>query len=129
MTRICCLAAVDPEDIQLLSAALKGAGESALSILARLDVAELGRLRPDVLIADVDHLDVDPLEALRQIRFVLPECTIAVYTAKTTSIWGRACHLAGVSCLLSKASCKSELVIGLRSAIRIGCFTDPRFAA
>jgi DNA-binding NarL/FixJ family response regulator len=129
MARVCCLAAVDPEDIALLGAALKGAGEPALAIVARLDVIELSKLAPDVLIADLDGLQVDPLETLRQVRFVLPDCVIVVYTAVTKPTWGRACHLAGANCLLSKESRESELITGLRSAIQSGCYTDPRFAA
>ncbi len=129
MARVCCLAAVDPADIQLLGGALKGAGESGYTIAARLDVAALGRLAPDVLVADIDHLEVDPLEALRQLRFVLPECVIVVYTAGIAASWGRACHLAGATCVLSKDSREPQLTVGLRRAFRTGCFTDPRFAA
>jgi DNA-binding NarL/FixJ family response regulator len=126
MARICCLAAIGSTYIALLSAALKGAGEPALTIIARLDVAELGKLSPDVLIADVDHLEVDSLEMLRQLRFVLPRCVIVVYTGLMKSTWGRECHLAGASCVLSKESDESQLVSGLRHAIQGGCYTDPR---
>lgn len=128
MTRVCCLAAIEPEDTARLSAALQGAGESALAIVSRLDVAELGKLAPDVLIADIDRLDVDPLEMLRRLRFVLPDCVVAVYSANTQYPWSRDCHLAGTNCMLSKESTGSELAAGLRTAIRAGCFTDPRFA-
>jgi DNA-binding NarL/FixJ family response regulator len=129
MARVCCLAAVDPKDIPLLGAALKGAGEPGLTILAHLDVRALGKLAPDVLVADVDRQQVDPLEALRQLRFVLPECVIVVYTGALTRAWGRACHLAGASCVLAKESSEPVLISGMRRAIQTGCFTDPRFAA
>jgi len=128
MARICCLA-VDPKDIPLLGAALKAAGEPRLTIIARLDVAALGKLSPGVLVADIDCQKVDALEMLRQLRFVLPECVIVVYTGTATRAWGRACHLAGASCVLSKESRKALLVSGLQHAIQTGCFTDPRFAA
>lgn len=129
MARVCCLAGVDPEDIQVLGRALKGAGESGYTLVAGLDVAALGRAAPDVLVADVDRLDVDQLELLRQLRFVLPECIIVVYTAGVGSSWGRACHLAGATCILSKKSHESQLTAGLLHAFQTGCFTDPRFAA
>jgi DNA-binding NarL/FixJ family response regulator len=96
--------------------------------LARLDVAELGKLSPDVLVCDIDGAEVDRLELLRRIRFVLPACTIAVYTSHVTRAWGLACHLAGVNCMLSKDSNEHSICRGLRSAIRNGCYTDPRFA-
>lgn len=129
MARVCCLAAVEPKDIPLLGAALKGAGEPGLTILAHLDVGELGRLVPDVLVADVDRQQVDPLETLRQLRFVLPECLIVVYTETVARAWGRACHLAGASCVLSKESSEPLLISGLKRAIQTGCYTDPRIAA
>ena len=129
MARICCLAAIAPDHIPVLSAALKDAGESALSIVARLDVAELSRLAPDVLVADVDQVEIDSLEVLRQLRFVLPECIVIAYTAATTESWARECHLAGATGVLSKDSDKEQLTNGLRHATRSGCWTDPRFAA
>jgi CheY-like chemotaxis protein len=128
MARICCLAAVNPKDIPLLGAALKSAAKPSVTIVARLDVAALGRLAPDILVADIDKLEVDPLEMLRQLRFVLPDCLIVVYTAVVESSWGRACHLAGASCMLSKESHESQLMNGLLRAIHTGCFTDPSFA-
>jgi DNA-binding NarL/FixJ family response regulator len=129
MARICCLAAIDPDKTQLLSAALKGAGEPSLAVLAGLDVAALNELGPSVLIADLDWILVDQLEMLRQLRFVLPDCLIAVYTELASARWAHDCHLAGANCLLSKASTESELITGLRHAIASGCYTDPRFAA
>jgi DNA-binding NarL/FixJ family response regulator len=115
--------------VPTFSAVFKAAGEPALATLARLDVAELGRLRPDVLVCDVDGFAADPLELLRQVRFVLPECLIAVYTGVMERAWGRKCHLAGANCLLAKSSDQHRLAEGLRNAIESGCYTDPLFAA
>lgn len=129
MPRICCLAAVDAKDVPLIGGALKGAGELSLTILDDLDIAALGRLAPDVLVADIDRQKVDSLELLRQLRFVLPGCVIVVYSGSLEPGWGRACHLAGASCVLSKQSRKPLLVAGLQRAMQTGCFTDPRFAA
>ena len=129
MARVCCLASVNPEDTHLLGCVLKGAGEPDYTIVARLDVPALGKLAPEVLVADIDDLEVDALEALRQLRFVLPECVIVVYTAGVGPAWGRASHLAGATCVISKESREPELTIGLRHALQTGCFTDPRLAA
>jgi len=129
MARVCCLAGVDPNDVPLLGAALKSAGEPGLAIVAPLGVAELRKLAPGLLVADVDRLAVDQLELLRQIRFVLPDCVIVVYTAVAKLSWARACHLAGATCVLSKESPQSQIASGLRHAMRSGCYTDPRFAA
>jgi DNA-binding NarL/FixJ family response regulator len=129
MARICCLAGIDQELVPMFSAVFKAAGESPSATLSRLDVPELGRLVPNVLICDIDTAEKDSLELLRQIRFVLPECLIAVYTGITERTWGIACHLAGANCLLSKESDERQLSKGLRGALRSGCYTDPRFAA
>jgi DNA-binding NarL/FixJ family response regulator len=129
MNRVCCLAAIDLQGIELLGAALRGAGESALAVVTRLDVVELAKLGPGILIADLDRLDVDPLEMVRRLRFVLPDCIIAVYTEVMETSWIRGCHLAGANCLLCKGSDEAELISSLKHAIRSGCWTDPRFAA
>jgi DNA-binding NarL/FixJ family response regulator len=129
MDRICCLAGIAPREVPLLATVLTFAGLSIPGVIARLEVPELSRLNPGILIADVDRLDVDPFELLRQIRFVLPECIIVIYTSTGEASWARECHLAGANCLLSKDSNRAQLVSGLRSAIKSGCFTDPRLSA
>lgn len=110
-------------------AVLKRAGLPLSPSVASLNVTELGNLAPDVLVADLDGLMIDPLERLRQLRFVLPGCVIIVYTANAARSWGVAYHLAGANGVLSKASTESELTLGVRSALRHGCFTDPRLTA
>jgi DNA-binding NarL/FixJ family response regulator len=129
MPRICVLAGIDGAALPILAAALKGAGEKSRPIETELDVRAIGHLRPDVLIGDVDGIDIDPLELLRQIRFVLPSCIIAVYSNDHHRKWGAACHMAGVNALLSKSSTAAELTAGLEGAMESGCYTDPRFAA
>jgi DNA-binding NarL/FixJ family response regulator len=115
--------------VPMFSDVFKAAGEPILAILARLNVVELGKLMPDVLVCDIDELAVDPLELLRQIRFVLPDCLIVVYSGIIDRAWGRSCHLAGANCLLAKTSDERSLSNGLRGALSSGCYTDPRFAA
>jgi DNA-binding NarL/FixJ family response regulator len=115
--------------IPKFGAVLRAAGVPTTAKIARLDVTELGRLAPDLLICDIDGSEVDALELLRQIRFVLPECLIAVYTGMMKRTWGLACHLAGVNCMLSKDADEAALAEGVRDALYSGCYTDPRFAA
>jgi DNA-binding NarL/FixJ family response regulator len=129
MAYVCCLAGIDRTEVPMFGSALQMAGVSAIPIVARLEVTELGRLAPNLLICDVDDTTIDSLELLRQIRFVLPECLIAVYTGVMKSTWGLACHLAGVNCVLSKDADERTLAHGVRNALHSGCYTDPRFAA
>jgi hypothetical protein len=127
MARTCALAGMDGA-VPMFGAVLKAAGEASPASVARLDVLELGRLAPGLLVCDIDDIDADPLELLRQIRFVLPDCLIAVYTHVVERKWGLACHLAGANCLLAKGSDERELSRGLRDALESGCYTDPQFA-
>jgi DNA-binding NarL/FixJ family response regulator len=129
MSRTCCFAGIDANIVPMFSAVFKAAGEPALATLAHLDVSELGRLAPDLLVCDLDDVEADPRELLRRIRFVLPECMIAVYSGILERAWGRACHIAGANCLLAKSSKAPSLSAGLRGALSTGGYTDPRFAA
>jgi two-component system response regulator DesR len=129
MPRICCIAGIDEAVTPVLTAVLEAAGETTRPLVAALDVRALGKLRPDLLIADIDRLTVDPLELVRQIRFVLPSCAIALYTGDGRQAWTLACHMAGANGLLSKSSSEEELANGIRDVLASGCYTDPRFVA
>jgi DNA-binding NarL/FixJ family response regulator len=129
MALISCLAGLGPEKVAMFIAVLKRAGVPIGPSVASLNVVELARLAPELLVCDVDELVVDRLEMLRQLRFVLPACIIIVYTVDGARTWAISCHLAGANGVLSKASTRTQLVAGVRSARRNGCFTDPRFAA
>jgi len=129
MARTCCLAGIDGDKIAMFTVVLREAGASAPATIARLNVAELGKLAPGLIVCDIDDLEVDPLEMVRRLRFVLPGCVIAVYTSDMKRTWGLACHLAGANCLLSKDSSAKQLSSGLRDALGSGCYTDPRFVA
>lgn len=113
----------------MLSAVLREAGPSPFVTIVPLDVTKLGRRAPELILCDIDAIEVDPLEMLRRLRFVLPDCTIAVYTNVMTRERARNCHLAGANCLLAKASTPSQLSAGLSEALSTGCFTDPNFTA
>jgi DNA-binding NarL/FixJ family response regulator len=126
MGRRCCLAGIERDKLPVLSAALKGTGEKSRAVKAALDVRALAELHPDLVIGDIDNLDVDALELVRQIRFVLPSCVIAIYSDDLRKSWGLECHMAGANCVLSKASTVGELTTGIADALSSGCYTDPR---
>jgi len=95
----------------------------------RLTVVRIGTVKPKLLVCDIDRSESDPLELLRQLRFVLSVSIILVYTDRANGSWNVGCHTAGANGLLSKQSNTTELAAGVRSAMQIGCFTDPRCAA
>jgi DNA-binding NarL/FixJ family response regulator len=128
MVRTSCLAGIDREHVAMFETVLRAAGVPARTVVDHVSVAELGKLAPGLLVCDLDGLDVDPLEKLRQLRFVLPASIIAVYTDNAKVSWSKACHLAGANGLFSKASSAAEVARGIKGTLRQGCFTDPRFA-
>jgi DNA-binding NarL/FixJ family response regulator len=127
MDRTSCLAGIESGMVPVFRSIFVELGAPCSPLLAGLDVATLGRIAPELLVCDIDQPDVDRLELLRQIRFVLPDCIIAAYTGLMQRSWGRACHLAGANCLLAKDSSTERLSEGLHAAFLSGCYTDPRF--
>jgi DNA-binding NarL/FixJ family response regulator len=128
MARTSCLAGIAADKVDMLSAALQRSGAVVPPVIAQLVVPELGKVAPAILICDVDSLATDPLEMIRQLRFVLPECLITIFTATVGGSWALSCHLAGANCILSSESTERQLTFGLRRVLLSGCFTDPRFA-
>ena len=130
MVRTASLVGIEDAKVSMLVSALRKAGATASpQVVHSFNVSELGQLAPQILLCDIDASGVDPLEFLRRLRFVLPECILAVYTANVKASWARECHLAGANCILSTESSEAELALGLRGATVNGCFTDPRVAA
>ena len=92
----------------------------------RLAVEKIARHTPRAMMVDLDHLQTDRLECVRQLRFVLPECIIAVVSSELQENWAAQCHLAGASGVLSRGAVP-RMVAALRRAVRSGCYTDPSF--
>ncbi len=128
MAFMCCLAGISANDVETLEGVVQNLDIPTFPGIAALNVAKLGKLAPKLIVCDVDLLEVDGLEFLRQLRFVLPQCILAVFTRTPEQSWALSCHLAGASCVLSGASSPAELLAGLREALQLGCYTDPRFS-
>jgi DNA-binding NarL/FixJ family response regulator len=103
------------------------AGFSVVSSLERLALDEIGRNEPSVIFVDVDFIDVEPIVALRQLRNVVPNATICAYTGRTGAGWAATCSRAGANCVVSKSAVSTEIVSGIKHALRTGAFVDPRF--
>lgn len=121
---LCC----DTSAADFLSEALLRAGYDRPQRSEDLGVAKLGTYAPILLVIDFDHLRSDKLESIRQIRFVLPDCAIAVMSSNLQRSWARQCHMAGANGVFSSSSTMAKLATGLRRADRSGCYTDPAFA-
>jgi DNA-binding NarL/FixJ family response regulator len=114
----------DDRVAEFLSGMLVRAGFDAPQRSNAVRVAAIGAHAPDVLMIDFDHLRNDRLESLRQLRFVLPECTIVVLTSTLQVTWAKKCHLAGANGVLAAAGSEPELLEGLQHAMLTGCYTD-----
>jgi DNA-binding NarL/FixJ family response regulator len=89
-------------------------------------VAKIAQHAPRVMLVDLDNLQTDGLECVRQLRFVLPQCAIVVVSSDSRESWAAQCHLAGASGVLARNS-MPRMLAGLRRAVRHGCYTDPSF--
>jgi len=113
---------------QLFKEILTRGGYDGPQNFERLTVAKIARHAPRAILVDLDHLQTDRLECLRQLRFVLPECAIAAVSSNLRGTWAAQCHMAGATGVLSLSSV-AHMVACLRLAVRSGCYTDPSFVA
>jgi len=125
----CAILSRDEAVADLFSKVLLGAGYDYPQCSEDVRVAKLRTYAPRVLMIDVDHIRSDKLESIRQLRFVLPECAIAVVSSNLQGGWAKQCHMAGANGVLSSGSSAQRMIAGLQSAIRTGCYTDPVFAS
>ncbi|MHB8147659.1 MAG: response regulator [Vulcanimicrobiaceae bacterium] len=125
----CAVLSYDKTVADLCSDVLLQAGYDRPQHSEDLGVAALGAYAPSVLIIDFDHMRSDKLESVRQLRFVLPNCAIAILSSDLKGVWARRCHMAGADGVLSSSAGTHRMLVGLRIAIRTGCYTDPDFVA
>lgn len=124
----CAVLSCDKDVANMFSKVLLDAGYDRPQRSENLGVAKLGTYAPRVLMIDFDHFSSDKLESIRQLRFVLPDCAIAVVSSNLKRSWARQCHMAGASGVLSARSGMQRMLAGVRGAVRTGCYTDPDFA-
>lgn len=123
----CCLIAQSGSKARFLSALLIGMGAELVMVAERVTIGALAPLRLDFLLIDAEQFELDPLETLRMMRFVLPKCVIAIHTDVGGSTWPFECHLAGANCVLLKGTAAADITTGIRRTLRTGCYTDPGF--
>jgi DNA-binding NarL/FixJ family response regulator len=118
----------DNDVAKLLADVLLDAGYPKPERSEDLGVARLGSYSPEVLMIDCDHLRSDKLESIRQLRFVLPNCSIAVVSSNLKRKWAKRCHMAGANVVLYSGDGRAKLAAGLKRGVDSGCYTDPGFA-
>jgi DNA-binding NarL/FixJ family response regulator len=123
------LGIIEPQRLfaPFLTQVLSEAGFSVVLSLETLSLDELGRNEPMVIFIDIDFIEVDPINALRQVRSVVPNATICAYNGRTDEGWAAACSRAGANCVISKSASPPEIVAGIQRALRVGAYVDRRF--
>jgi DNA-binding NarL/FixJ family response regulator len=101
-------------------------GLELLNVSSAVDVERVLDEQPDVLFIDADFLDQEPLQLVNSLRLVAPEAVICVYTGEQSPQWARSCHFAGATAVFSKDAHRSEIVAGMRDALRRQPYTDVR---
>jgi DNA-binding NarL/FixJ family response regulator len=119
----------EPTTERFFARLLDRAGYGPSQAVAKLSITQLAHAAPSFLLIDFQNLDIDELETLRQVRFVLPNCIIAVYSENSLQSWALECHLAGANCVIAKKSDKVSVAAGIRQASLGGCYTDANFRA
>ena len=84
--------------------------------LAMLEVAQ--RLRPDIIVADITMPRLNGIDALKQLRAVLPDVRVVFLTMHHDAAYARRALSAGALGYVLKHSAVQELVLALRSALQ-----------
>ena len=109
---------------QILSA---DQGISVIGLGADCEAAQLAKLRPDVVVIDVDTDEVDAaVEALRTITPDSRICLLSMYTQPEVM---QRCLSAGADGYIVKDSSLQELVAAIKAVGEGSSYVDPRVAA
>lgn len=108
----------DEEDLEVV-------GEAASAIEA---LAKVGRLRPDVLLLDLEMPDLDGVAAIPQLLATLPGLQVLVFTAYDTDERVLGAIRAGAKGYLLKGASAEEIARGIRTVQAGGSYLEPRVA-
>lgn len=95
--------------------------------VAMLEAAQ--RLRPDVIVADITMPRLNGIDALTQLRAVLPDVRVVFLTMHLDATYARRALAAGALGFVLKHSAVQELLLALRSALAGHVFVTPLLGA
>jgi len=94
----------------------------------RLELGDLERTLPQVLVLDLDGHTVDLDETLARATTLLPELHICVVTASTRPETMQRCLTAGVDGFIAKDATPTELIHAIKCVAQGASYADPRIA-
>src|SRR5207302_9262620 len=109
----------DEEDLEVVGEASSG----------RQAVGLASRLRPDVVLLDLEMPDVDGVEAIPQLLAILPGLGVLVFTAYDTDERVLGAIRAGARGYLLKGASAEEIARGIRTVQAGGSYLEPRVAS
>ena len=117
---------IEAQDIFLpaLSETLVAAGLDIVKVASQPDMHSLLQTKPEAVFIDLDFVDRDPLETINVVRTLLPEALLCIYTNASRAKWAQSCLSAGANAVISKASTREAIILGLRRAAATGTFVD-----
>lgn len=98
-----------------------GSGREAVALVARL--------RPDVVLLDLELPDLDGVAAIPQMKVVLPSVEVLVFTAYDTDDRVLGAIRSGARGYLLKGASSDEIARGIRSVAAGGSYLEPRVAS
>jgi len=95
----------------------------------RAMVAAAGKLRPDVIVADISMPHLNGIDALALLKRDNPEVRVVFLTMHRDAAYARRALEAGASGFVLKHSAPAELVLAVRAALQGRTFITPDLAA
>jgi DNA-binding NarL/FixJ family response regulator len=95
---------------------------------AREAIALVSRLRPDVVLLDLELPDLDGVAAIPQLKAGLPSVAVLVFTAYDTDERVLGAIRAGAHGYVLKGAAADEIARGIRSVAAGGSYLEPRVA-
>ena len=109
----------DEDDLEVVGEA--GSGREAIALAARL--------RPDVVLLDLEMADIDGVDAIPQLLAAWPQLSVLVFTAYDTDERVLGAVRAGARGYLLKGASSEEISRGIRTVHEGGSYLEPRVAS
>src|SRR5690348_3858929 len=103
---------------------LSRAGLQVLRLNERIDHQYVKDRPPEVIVWDPDYESTVTADAIRKLRRASAHSAIFLYTSHIETGWARSCFTAGANAILTKYASDTELIAGIRVALRIGTYAD-----